>query len=64
MIRQNCDRPIDFKCKTPWGRRGENYHNGPDNEASYLKEHDDITLHKTLAYAQIPENKKKMKRSR
>ena len=49
-------RPIDSKRKTPWGRRGANYQNGHDNEVSALKEHYDITLHKTLAKVQVPEN--------
>ena len=39
--------------------RGANYQNGHDNEVSALKEHYDITLHKTLAKLQIPENDEK-----
>ena len=56
MVRQKRDRPIDSKRKTPWGRRWANYQNGHDNEVSALKEHYDITLHKTLAKVQVPEN--------
>jgi len=59
MVRQKRDRPIDSKRKTPWGRRGANYQNGHDNEVSALKEHYDITLHKTLAKVQVPENDEK-----
>jgi len=40
-------------------RRGANYQNGHDNEVSALKEHYDITLHKTLAKVQVPENDEK-----
>ena len=56
MVRQQVDWPINSKRKTPWGRRGANYQNGHDNEVSALKEHYDITLHKTLAKVQIHEN--------
>ena len=63
MARQKHDRPIGSIHKTPWGRRGVNDQDGHDDEASALKEHHDITLHKTLAKVQVPENDE-MKRSR
>ena len=42
--------------------RGANDQDGHDNETSALKEHDDITLYKTLTKVQVPEMMK-MKRS-
>ena len=64
MTRLKCDRSINFKYKSPWERRGANDWNGHDNEASAIKEHHDITLHKTLAKIQVPKNDGKMKRAR
>ena len=38
----------------------ENDQYGHDNEASAIKEHIDITLHKTLEKVQVPENNEKL----
>jgi len=45
---------INFKYKISWGRRWVNDQDGPDNEASALKEHLDIIVHKTFAKVHVP----------
>ena len=45
-------------------KEGANDQYGHDNEASAIKEHIDITLHKTRKKVQVPEKWRKMKRSR
>lgn len=47
-----CDRLINFKCKTTSRMRVANDH---DNEKSSLKEHDGIILYTTLKKNQVPE---------
>ena len=54
MIRCKRNRPIDYKYKIPWRRRGANDQYGHNNEASAIKNHIDITLHKTSEKVQIP----------
>ena len=63
MIRRKRNRPIGFKYKIPWRRRGSNDQYGYDNEASAIKEHIDITLHKISEKVQVPKKWWKLKRS-
>ena len=59
MIRRKRNRPIDSKYKIPWKKEGANDQYGHDNEANAIREHHDITIHKTLKKVQVPENDEK-----
>ena len=55
MIRRKRIKLVASKYKIPWRRRGANDQYGHDNEASAIKEHIDITLHKIWKKVQVPE---------
>ena len=59
MVRRKRNRQIGSKYKIPWRRRGTNDQYGHENEANAIKDHIDITLHKTLKKVQVPENDEK-----
>ena len=55
LICRKRNRPIDSKYKNSLKKEGANDQYAHDNEASAIKEHIDITLHKILKKVQVPE---------